>query len=112
MKTFEPSWHLEKTPDELEKIYTAMLPTLREAARACGYALGLHGSMRRDLDLIAVPWTKKAVSADTLAHRLCKAACGLRHKRYDWEEKPNGRKATIVPVGMLTFIDLSVMPKL
>lgn len=39
------------------------LPDFRliwEVARGCGYAIGLHGSMKRDVDLIAVPWTDEA----------------------------------------------------
>lgn len=47
-------------------IYAWMVPRLTEVARDCGYALGVHGSMHRDLDLIAVPWVDEAKSADDL----------------------------------------------
>lgn len=44
-----------------------LIPGLREAAREVGYALGVHGSLARDIDLIACPWTSEAVSAFELA---------------------------------------------
>jgi len=36
--------------------------------RDCGYAIAPHGSLARDLDVIAVPWTEDAVSAETRRH--------------------------------------------
>ncbi len=41
----------------------ALLPALRYLAHGCGYALTTHGTMRRDIDLVAVPWRDGAVSA-------------------------------------------------
>ncbi len=38
----------------------AMYPELAEIARSHGYALAVHGSLARDLDLIAIPWTEDA----------------------------------------------------
>ena len=34
---------------------------LCDVAREMGYALALHGSMNRDMDLIAVPWVVGAL---------------------------------------------------
>jgi hypothetical protein len=36
--------------------YAVCLPGLQEIARNLGYNLVVHGSMNRDLDLIAIPW--------------------------------------------------------
>lgn len=44
----------------------AMLPALRYWARLNGYAVAVHGSLRRDIDLLAVPWREDAVSPLTL----------------------------------------------
>jgi hypothetical protein len=85
--------------DELEAFYRSVLPAIREAARALGYAIGVHGSMRRDLDLIAVPWTEDAADRDTLARAIHRAACGLENGGADhWEQKPCGRVATALPI--------------
>lgn len=39
---------------------------IREIARSMGWAIGTHGSMKRDIDLIAVPWVEEAVGTWTL----------------------------------------------
>lgn len=44
---------------------------VRAVARECGYAIAVHGSMARDLDLVAVPWMVKAVCAQDLVDALC-----------------------------------------
>lgn len=39
---------------------------VREIGRRIGWAIGTHGSMSRDIDLIAVPWTSDAKPAEDL----------------------------------------------
>lgn len=51
-------------------VYASMLIPLRDLARECGYALALHGSMGRDLDLIAVPWVEDAIAPADLVERI------------------------------------------
>ena len=114
-------WYQAETVEELQAFYLSRLPSIREAAQAHGYAIGLHGSTRRDLDLIAAPWRAGASDADTLAHAIAQAACGIdRAGAYDWEQKPAGRVATSIPICWPAWhgqpgaghIDLSVMPEL
>lgn len=114
------SWVEIPTVDALETFYLSRLPAIRAAAQALGYAIGLHGSLRRDMDLIAAPWREDASDADTLAHAVAQAACGIdRAGTYDWEQKPAGRVATSIPICWPAWhgqpgaghIDLSVMPK-
>lgn len=38
----------------------ATIKKVREIARKHGWAIGVHGSLCRDIDLIAVPWTEDA----------------------------------------------------
>ncbi len=110
-------WHRCNTIDEMQTYYLSRLPAIREAARACGYAIGLHGSTRRDLDLIAVPWVAAFSSKDQLAKAIQQAACGLSRETYEWERKPNGRMAVSFPICWTEWhdmisaghIDLSVM---
>lgn len=52
---------------------------LRGVARRHGYAVGVHGSLERDLDLVAVPWSVEAVSAQDLVDAICDEM--LLHKR-------------------------------
>lgn len=46
--------------------YACLYAGLCDKARENGYALAIHGSVITDLDLVAVPWTAKAVSAEHL----------------------------------------------
>lgn len=112
------TWHKAHTPDELKAFYESVLPAIRRAAHDLGFGIGLHGSMRRDLDLIAVPWVDNHGTKDELAAAIQNAACGLSNARFAWEAKPCGRWATAFPVCWSDHnvissghVDLSVMMK-
>jgi hypothetical protein len=95
--------------------YVAFYPMLSEITRAHGYALAVHGSVTRDFDLIAVPWTKEADEADTLILAIAKFA-GLITSKPDLaligpEEKEHGRRAWSIMVGNGAVIDFSILPK-
>lgn len=120
--------NLATTPSDRPTFYASLLPDLRAAAWLQGYALGVHGTMKRDMDIIAVPWIDQAAGADALASALSEAAGGDllrvdRQGRPVGSAKPHGRRAyTIIlprvdriyphPGGWAVFIDLSVMPLL
>jgi len=95
-------------------LYSAIWPDLVATARARGYALLIHGSLRRDLDLVAVPWTDDAVPCGELVDAVRAACDGWVGDTISgrWTLKPHGRKAwTIILHGHAT-IDLSVMPRM
>lgn len=56
--------------------HAAILPALVQVGIDCGYAVAAHGSLRRDLDIIAVPWVKWAVPVKELADLLAKVCNG------------------------------------
>lgn len=107
--------------------YACLLPDLVAAARDVGYALAPHGSFGRDLDLIAVPWTEEATSAEQLILALL-GACGghivdghtKKPDSDEWEkkrggiptQKPHGRRAWSIHIGNhgSLYLDVSVMP--
>lgn len=115
------TWTHVNNKDELQIFYMSVLDKIKEAARSCGYAIGVHGSLRRDLDLIAVPWVDECKDKEILVREIHKAACGLESASYSWEKKPNGRMATCFPVCWTWHekepilsnghIDLSITPK-
>ena len=45
--------------------YASVLPVVTEVARKYGWAVAVHGSMNKDLDLMMMPWVEGAVSADS-----------------------------------------------
>ena len=57
------------THDSHEK-YELLIGPLRERAKDLGYAIGVHGTLKRDIDLIACPWTNAAVDPKHLAEQL------------------------------------------
>lgn len=103
-------WDEISNRDELEALYWRALPEIRRAAKEHGYAIGLHGSMRRDLDLIAVPWVEKYSTRDVLAEDIQMAACGFKMSKYEWEQKPNGRMATAFPICSVNYKEFGEIP--
>jgi len=93
--------------------YVAILPSLIEVARRNGYALCVHGSLVRDLDLVAVPWTDAATDAESLVAALAHV-CGGVFSSGDTgmtpTQKPHGRLAWNIHTGAEMYLDLSVMP--
>jgi len=93
------TWFKSQSVDQTQAFYLSRLPAIREAAREHGYAIGVHGSTRRDFDLIAMQWREGASDKDTLAHAIAMAACGIdRQGAYEWEEKGAGRVACSIPI--------------
>ncbi|MBF5091266.1 hypothetical protein F1640_14855 [Novosphingobium sp. NBM11] len=105
-----------------------ILPPMRRAAKDAGYAITVHGSLNRDIDLVAVPWGEFCKgNADALVMSLCGAVrgvtgrCNFMSARkqgdgasiVDWTAKPHGRKAATLLVWCgenSANLDLSVMP--
>lgn len=90
-----------------------LIPAIREVARAHGYALGVHGSLSYDIDLIACPWRDMASPPESLAERVgevVKAVCGCLGESSKPEKKPHGRLAWVFHIGGGPYVDLSVFP--
>lgn len=104
----------EATGAFCRSILDAILPAVREVARFNGYAVAVHGSVKRDIDLIAVAWTDQAIPADDLARAIRGAIAGKLGNCISIGEagaKPHGRIAyTLVHPGHLGEIDLSIIP--
>lgn len=101
LKPMHPSWDEPPIP--------AVEP-IRSLAREVGYAIGVHGSLERDLDLIAAPWREDAVTATQLAEHI---AAGINGRVLAPEEKPLGRWSCNIQIdGWFKLIDLSVAPAL
>ena len=98
----DPGWEDTRVPD---------IARIWQLAREVGYAVGLHGSLKRDMDLIAAPWTDEAVGNAELVEHLC---AGLPATRIGGpEHRPHGRVAVTLQLdGYFKPIDLSIMPRL
>ncbi|GAC1536540.1 MAG: hypothetical protein NVS3B10_00560 [Polyangiales bacterium] len=112
------------------ELHDILLPALREVARRHGYALAVHGSLQRDIDLVAAPWTEHATTAANFARDIyaaCAAIVGCVTGPAGWTEgndspppsgslpnpasKPHGRLGWTIHFTGASYIDLSVMPR-
>lgn len=86
-------------------------PELAAKAREYGYALALHGSVQRDLDLVAIPWADAAAEPQRLVTALCDVFdVKPNHPIDEPGVKPHGRLCWSIPLWWGAYIDLSVMP--
>jgi hypothetical protein len=107
----------EKEAKPWPPLFAMLWPGLVRIAREHGYALGLHGSLARDLDILAVPWVEEASEPQVLAEAfngwvtpyaaLEDGIAGLTGP----EQKCHGRLAWAITLGAGAFIDLSVTPR-
>ncbi|AZP72829.1 hypothetical protein EJJ20_29950 [Pseudomonas poae] len=89
--------------------YMCLYPGLAEIARANGYALAVHGSLARDMDLIAVPWIDSPSSPGAVIAAI-ESAYGIR-RIGDLTAAPHGRMVQTIGIQFgECFIDLSFMP--
>jgi hypothetical protein len=100
--------------------YARVFTQARIVAWQYGYACVMHGSFTRDLDLLLVPWTDKAVANGDQLLQLIAQGCGLRFRdgkedintaNVDWSDKPHGRKACSLffpEFGDRRWIDISI----
>jgi hypothetical protein len=52
--------------------YSILREPLTKGAARLGYALAVHGSCNRDLDLVAIPWIDDAEDEKLLVEMICK----------------------------------------
>jgi hypothetical protein len=96
--------------------YERLIEPLRLVARQHGYALAVHGSLSRDIDLVAVPWTEEAVSGFGLMTALL-AEVRRRNEGTATvypempSEKPHGRLAWSIHLGGGPYLDISILPR-
>lgn len=91
-------------------VYCALYPDLAAIFIKYGYALAIHGSLKRDFDLIAVPWTAQPTA--TPAQIIAEITETFAIKWIEpAEEKEHGRKAYTLSIAHgECAIDLSFMP--
>ena len=100
---------LEKLKNNNAVFWTFLLPDIRKVAADCGWAIGIHGLLSNDLDLMAMPWTEECASADNLAN-IIQSVVDNGGRPYIKTEgvKPHGRVVYTIYAGN-SYIDLSIM---
>jgi hypothetical protein len=115
---------LEVDPDhrwQAEWQAVKLIGPCREVARVYGYAIGEHGSKRRDIDWIAVPWVDDPASPRTLVEAIAKRVGEINRgmaymNAHEYAQaghpgdKPQGRLTWTIHLGGGPYIDISVVP--
>lgn len=115
-------------------LYAFYFDVIKEIGLEYGYNIVLHGSMNRDLDLIAIPWQEKIGDKMKMLDRIAEAIGGhilfeTEEDRKRFREKFHGRQCYVINInrtikakvqGMITefeenvdpqyYIDLSILP--
>lgn len=100
----------EKKPSWAPAYMVGIYPRLAEEARRHGYALALHGSLQRDLDVIAIPWVENVSAPIDLVRSLGKIFnIEPNHPIDKPAQRPHGRLSWSLPLWWGAYIDLSVM---
>lgn len=97
--------------------YALTFHGLDRVAMRYGYALALHGSMTRDLDLVAIPWVEDAETPEKLIDafvRFIKSKSDIDIHSPKPLPGPHGRQSYIIPIGFgsSAYLDISVMPRI
>ncbi len=93
--------------------YACFVPAFIDVAREHGYALGFHGSMATDFDIMAVPWTEEATSGRKLVEALAERVGVFAENGDKLEgptERPHGRQSWAIVLGSILVFDISVYP--
>lgn len=111
-------------PSVITPAYVALYPLLSEVARKHGYCLAIHGSVGRDMDLLAAPWTETAGDPLDMIKEMKAVTASVTHSSEDDQffpdcnptSKPHGRLAYSLHLtdrgGAGPYLDVSVMPRL
>lgn len=94
--------------------YASMYEDIREIAFDLGWAVALHGSLKNDMDIMAMPWVESAVKFEALVS----AICGLFEDnelafQYSvaYKSKPHGRVVATIPIWEDFYLDISTMKR-
>lgn len=92
--------------------YASIYDDLRQVAMDCGWALGLHGSLSNDMDIMAMPWTEDAKPVEDMIQAL--SNCFTDNPFKDVQTiphygKPNNRVVYTMPIWGDFYLDINVI---
>ena len=97
-------------PTNYAPVYCALYPELATLVREHGYALAIHGSLARDMDLICIPWAPFPSDPDKVVNAIT-GKFALREIGGPPSSKLHGRIAYTISIAWgRCAIDLSFMP--
>ena len=92
--------------------YACLWEDFRRAALDCGWALGLHGSLSSDMDIMAMPWTDDAKSVDEMIEALERCLTKPDEqilKKEKSTDKPNNRAVYTIHIFSDFYLDINTI---
>lgn len=93
--------------------YASMWNDFRQAALDCGWALGLHGSLNSDMDIMAMPWVENAAPAEDMIKALEDCFTippeAHHHETTKSTDKPHDRVVYTIHIWADFYLDISVI---
>lgn len=92
--------------------YACIFEDLKKAALDCGWALGLHGSLANDMDIMAMPWTEDAKPVEVMIKALADCFTDNRLRdRYEIPkfDKPNNRVVYTMSIWADFYLDINII---
>jgi len=92
--------------------YAVIIEDLKKAALNCGWALGLHGSLNNDMDIMAMPWTEDAKPVEDMIRALSDCFTDNPFKDEHLKPfygKPNRRVVYTISIWADFYLDISVI---
>ena len=92
--------------------YATIYDELKKVAMDCGWALGLHGSLANDMDIMAMPWTEDAKPVEEMIRALSNIFEDNPFKdlhTIPYYEKPNNRVVYTISIWDDWYLDINVI---
>lgn len=119
------AYRFPELPARAMRKFALVIEPIRKTARKCGYAVAVHGSVARDIDLTArvIRMVKRLIGPGSRDIAKWHDRRGLPTEAYNrgrvsepgkrggTAPKPHGRRVWVLHLGGGPYIDLSVMPR-
>lgn len=92
--------------------YAAMWDDIRKCAMDHGWAVALHGSLKSDMDIMAMPWTEDAIKFTDLIDHIVQLFDGnyiAQNYFITYSEKPHNRVVATIPIWADFYLDISTI---
>ena len=89
--------------------YAAMWNDLKTAALNNGWALGLHGSLAADMDIMAMPWVVGASTDEEMIESLKSCFTDCDRISVNVSTMPNNRKVFTLSIWSDFYLDINVI---
>lgn len=92
--------------------YACIWPDIKEAALKCGWALGLHGSLSNDMDIMAMPWVEDCSSELVLIQSISDCFIGCPFKKdhtVPYYGNAHGRVVYTISVWSDFYLDINII---